>query len=189
MKPRVTLLVVALLLVLAAYVYFFELEGNRPEDEAGTGVLLYSTPYREYDVVELEITGPQNMARFVRTDEALDLPWQMVTPQTIPPEELDQVRVNGAAVRLAKLSASQVITGVTDLAQYGLQPPELTTTLTISNGQKLVFYAGAPAPVGGSRYVRTPEDEQAVYLVFGFAMDDLFRMVAEPPLMPTAALP
>lgn len=189
MKPRVTLLVVALLMVLAAYVYFFELDSRQPEGEAGTGILLYGRPYREYDVVELEITGPQHTARFVRTTEALDLPWQMVTPQTISPQELDQVRVNGAAVRLAKLSASQVITGVNNLVQYGLQSPELTTTLTISNGQKLIFYAGAPAPVGGSRYVGTPEDMQAVYLVFGFAMDDLFRMVAEPPLMPTAASP
>ena len=189
MNSRVTLLLVALLLVLAAYVYFYELNGSQPEDEAAVGVPLYSTPYREYDVVELEITGLHSMARFRRTDEALDLPWKMVTPQAIPPEQLDQVRVNGAAVRLAKLSASQVITGVNDLAQYGLHSPELTTTLTISNGQKLVFYAGAPAPVGGSRYIRTLENETTVYLVFGFAVDDLFRMVEEPPLMPTAAAP
>lgn len=188
MNPRVTMLLVALLLVLATYVYFYELNGSQPE-EAGAGIPIYSTPYHEYDVVELELTGPQNTARFIRTDEAFDLPWKMVTPLDIPPDQLDQVRVNGAAVRLAKLSASQVITGVNNLAQYGLISPELTTTLTISNGQKLVLYAGAPAPVGGSRYVRTVENDRTVYLVFGFAIDDLLRMIQEPPLMPTVAAP
>jgi hypothetical protein len=71
------------------------------------------------------------------------------------------------------------------LAQYGLDPPKLTVTLTISNEQKITFYAGAKTPVTDSRYLRPETDDQAVYLVFSFALDDLERLVQEPPLKPT----
>ena len=109
----------------------------------------------------------------------------MLLPTPAPPDRVDQVRVNGAATRLGSLTASQVITGVGDLDQYGLNPPVLTATLTISNGQQLVLYAGQAAPVGDQRYIRRAGDEHTVYLVYDFAVNELHRFVAMPPFAPT----
>lgn len=184
MNSRLTLILVALLLLLGGYVYFFELKRDEANNDitAEAGFPLYDTEYGEYDIVEMKLASPRGSARFARTDDSAEQAWAMLSPDTIPPDRLDQVRVNGAAFRMGKLTANQVITDVTNLAQYGLSSPGLTTTLTISNGQEIIVYAGAPAPVGGSRYVRTTKDDQTVYLVFDFAIEDLLRLIEEPPL-------
>lgn len=186
MNPRVTLILIILLIALGGYIYFFEIKANDDQANPDSDLIqIYDAVYGEYDVVGLEIVGAQGKAHFSRTDETLTQDWQMLEPEPIPPDQLDQVWVNGAATRLAGLTASQVITGVTDLAQYGLEKPELTVTLTISDGQKITLYTGAETPVNNNRYIRTTADDRSVYLVFSFAVDDLFRLLTEPPLAPT----
>ncbi|MEW5957426.1 MAG: DUF4340 domain-containing protein [Chloroflexota bacterium] len=182
MNARTTLILLIVLAVLGGYVYLFELEGNNSGGDEPPAI--WGTPYSEYDIVELEIFGPASIAHFARTQETLTQDWAMLQPSPLAPDQLDQARVNGAATRLGQLTASQVITGVTNLAQYGLDPPELTTTLTISNGQKITLYAGAVTPLDENRYLQINSDPQSVYLVFGFAVDDLLRLLAGPPLKP-----
>ncbi len=185
MNFRVTLALVVLVVALAGYVYFLpEEEPSKLEQAGNSGFEIYNRTYGEYDVVELEIDGAQGIAHFARTDQALTQDWKMVRPTPLAPERVDQVRVNGAATRLARLTASQVITGVTNLALYGLESPELTATLTISNGREIVLYTGAETPVNDNRYIRTAADEQTIYLVFAFAVEDLHRLLDEPPLWP-----
>lgn len=188
MNPKVTLGLVIFLVVLGGYVYFFEVDPDKTDelDPDSSSVQIYGTEYGEYDIVELEIVTPQGTAHFARTNETLTQDWQMLAPTPLRPDDVDQVRVNGAATRMARLTASQVITHVANLAQYGLDPPELTVTLTISNGQKIVLYTGNETPVAGSRYIRAAEDDQTVYLVSGFAVDDLRHLIEEPPLEPTS---
>lgn len=183
MNGRVTLGLVIILAFLSGYVYFFELQ--TPDNTADNLTEIYGTTYGEYDIVELEIVETENIAHFVRTKATFTRDWKMLRPLSLAAEALDQVRVNGAATRLGRLTASQVITGVTDLTQYGLASPQLTVTLTISNGQKIRLYAGDKTPVEDNRYLRLAADNQAVYLVFGLAIDDLFTLINDPPLAPT----
>ncbi len=183
MNLRVTLGLIILLVALGSYAYFFEIGENDNGQANPDGHLqIYGRAYGEYDVVELAVVGPRGTAHFARTDETLTQDWEMLQPTPLSPDQVDQARVNGAATRMAMLTASQVITGVTDLAPYGLDLPELSVTLTISNGQKITLYTGAETPVNNNRYIRTAEDDQSVYLVFGFAIDDLRRLLDEPPL-------
>lgn len=186
MNPKVTLVLVLVLAALAGYVYTSNREDNAATEPAeGNPLQIHPTPYGEYDIVELEIAAPQGLAHFARTHETPTQDWQMTRPIALAPPELDQVRVNGAATRLGNLTASQVITAATGLTQYGLAPsPQLTVTLTISNGQKVTLYAGSQTPVAGSRYLRTAEGEP-VYLVSAFAIDDLLQLITVPPLAPT----
>ncbi len=187
MNSKVTLVLVLLLVALAGYVYASNRDGDtQAEPTKDSPLQIYPTPYGEYDIVELEIAAPPGLAHFARTNETPTQDWQMTQPTSLAPTELDQVRVNGAATRLGGLTASQVITGVTNLAQYGLAPsPQLTVTLTISNGQKVTLYTGNQTPVAGSRYIRTAAATESVYLVPAFAVDDLLRLITEPPLAPT----
>lgn len=180
MNLRLTGGLVLILLGLAGYIYFFEWRSPPSADESS----IYGPVYGEYDIVGLEIAGPEQTIRFVRTEQAPTQPWAMVEPHSLPPAELDQVRVNGAATRLGRLQAGQVITGVHDLAQYGLASPRLTVTLTLSSGREIRFYSGDASPVGDNRYLRLPDDDRSVYLVYGFAIDELHRFIQEPPLAP-----
>jgi len=182
-NPRFTLIVIVVLAALAGYVYLFELSDEVDDD--ATDIQIYGTTYGEYDVVELEIVGPQGALRFARTNETFTRDWQMLQPTSLAPEQLDQVRVNGAASRLARLTAGQVITNVTDLDLYGLDPAALTVTLTISDGQKITLSTGDATPVDNNRYVLTSPENRSVYVVFGLAVDDLYRLLAAPPLAPT----
>lgn len=184
MSGRITVGLVLLFIVLGSYVYFFEFSADSNLPNEG-GMSLYDSPYNEFDIVGLEIDSPQGSAHFVRTDDTFSQDWQMIAPQSISPAELDQVRVNGAAVRLGQLTAAQVITNVTHSAQYGLTPPVLTVTLTLSDGQKITLLTGNETPVNNSRYVQRPTDRQAVYLVFNLAVNELHQLVAIPPLAPT----
>jgi hypothetical protein len=183
-NPRLTLIVIVVLAALAGYVYLFELS-DEVDNDATTDIQIYGTTYGEYDVVELEIAGPQGTARFARTNETFTRDWQMFQPTSLTPEQLDQVWVNGAASRLARLTAGQVITNVTDLTSYGLDPAVLTVTLTISDGQKIALMMGDETPVDNNRYLLTGTDNQSVYVVFGLAVDDLYRLLVAPPLAPT----
>jgi len=183
-NSRITLLLVILLAALGGYIYLFEMQSD--EDESSRpDELLYDRAYGEYDIVELEILGPQGKAHFVRTDQTQTRDWEMLQPDSLPPDRVDQVRVNGAATSLSHLTSSQVITGVADLAQYGLDPPDLTVTFTISDGQKITLLTGAETPVNDSRYLRIVDGDQSVYLVLGFAVDNVHRLLDEPPLKPT----
>ncbi len=183
MNPRASLILAIVLAALAGYIYFFELGADTEKVDA-RAVPIYGPTYGEYDIVELEIVRPQATAHFVRTNQTLTKDWEMLLPIPAPPDRLDQARVNGAATRMGKLTASQVITGVTDLAQYGLNPPQLTVTLTISNGQKIILYPGDETPINNNRYLLTAVDERSVYVVSSFAIDDLRRLLDDPPLTP-----
>ncbi|MCB0156419.1 MAG: DUF4340 domain-containing protein [Anaerolineae bacterium] len=182
MSGRLSLGLVAVLIILGGYVYFFELSEAGSPPEVQSPLLLYPTTYNEYDIVEFEIVTAAQRAHFVRTDTTLTQDWQMISPELLRPPELDQVRVNGAAVRLGRLTAGQVITTVTNLAQYDLAPPALTVTLTISNGQTVTLLTGGQTPVNNQRYIQTQADPQSVYLVPSLAVDALHDLLTFPPL-------
>jgi hypothetical protein len=186
MNARHTLILIALLIVLGGYIYFFKLGHQEEARDESEAIKIYGTTYGEYDLVELEFTDSAGQtAAFVRTDETPTLDWAMLRPMTLSPVALDQAHVNGAATRLARLTASQLITDVARLSEYGLDAPVLTVTLTISNGQKITLQAGKPTPVGGNRYVRPIDEIQSVYVIPSFAIDDLLSILETPPLVPT----
>lgn len=183
MNHRLTWGLVIALIGLTTYVYLFERRGN--STPASEQIKFYDATYGEFDLVELKINSSCCTAHFVRTDDTPVQPWAMIQPAALSSEAIDQVLVNGAAVRLAQLTADQVITGVVDLAQYGLDPPELTVTLTISSGQILTLYTGQETPVANKRYVRPAGSDRSVYLVFDLAVEALLGLLASPPLAPT----
>lgn len=176
-----TLILVGMLALLGGYVYFFALEDEAAAPPPGGPIPLYEVEYGEYDLVELEAVSASGRVHVARTHDTPLQEWRMLAPILLAPAELDQVRVNGAASRMLWLQAGQVITNVADLGQYGLASPTLTVTLTISDGSKIILYAGDAAPVGGQRYLQVGEDRQTVYLIFAFAIDDLLSMIGAPP--------
>lgn len=111
-----------------------------------------------------------------------DKPWQIVQPIQ---GEADQARVERIVDRLAKLGASRVVTeSVADTSVYGLAEPQLTAKLTLKDGREEILLVGDKNPHGTAYYTQR-EGNEALYLVYASTVDDLKRLISEPPKKPT----
>jgi len=177
-KLRNTLILVVIFALLAGYVYFFEMkkteEGEGEEEPKTTQVFDLVAD----DVVELTVKGSEGTTRLSRVEGQ---PWQIEEPIQ---EEADDVRINSLVNRLARLTASRTLTETGDLATYGLAEPQLTAELKTRDNQVETLLAGDKNPQGSSYYVQKKGDEN-VYLVYASAVDDLRRLITEPPKKPT----
>jgi hypothetical protein len=181
MKPRNTLILLAILVVLGAYVYFFEMRTPEAGTSVGGGE---ADNLAVFDLVENDIVGlsvADAHGAITSLSREPNQPWQLTAPTQEP---ADDFRVTTMVSRLARLRASRVLTDVTDLANYGLTTPVLTATLAISGGAKVSLVAGDQTPDKSGYYalhVGTPN----VYILFSNVVDDLKGFVSEPPVQPT----
>ncbi|MFQ5611633.1 MAG: DUF4340 domain-containing protein [Anaerolineae bacterium] len=188
MNQRATLLTVAVFLLLGAYVLFFEL---RPADQAPS--LPATSPLQVFDVAEkdiviLKVQSGAGQVEFGR-DPALNGDWAMRLPEDRPADQVDQVLVNGNATRIGRLRAMRVFTEGIDLPAFGLAEPQLEVTLTLTNRHQLTLLFGGSNPLGSSNYARRGDDATVVYLIDRFVLDDLRRLVTQPPLLSTEPAP
>jgi hypothetical protein len=101
----------------------------------------------------------------------------------------DRVRITSVLSRLASLQATRQVTDApTDLAQYGLDNPNLTATVTQTDGSSYILQTGARAPSDAGTYVKKA-DEPAVFLIANQIVTDLERLVTEPPIQQPTPTP
>ncbi len=177
MKLRNTLILVVIFALLAGYVYFFEMK----RAEEGEGEEPKTTQVFDLvaeDIVELTVKGPEGTTRLSRVEGQA---WQIEEPIQ---EEADDVRINSLVNRLAKLTAGRTLTETSDLAAYGLAEPQLTAELKTKDNQVETLLAGDKNPQGSSYYVQKKGDDN-IYLVYVSTIDDLKRLITEPPKKPT----
>lgn len=177
MKGRHTLILLAVFVVLAGYVYFFEM--NRPEDEGSDTETPKVFTYKAEDVVGLEVSNAQGETASVQKGEGEV--WKVTAPVQ---DVADSTRVSSLVGQMAALSASRVLTGTTSLADYGLASPALTTTLVISDGSRVSLLTGSLTP-NQAGYYALRSGSPDVYIIFSYAVQDLERMISEPPVQPT----
>lgn len=155
MRLRNTLVLASVFLLLAAYVYFFELQKNTKEK---TEKLLN---FKQEEVEGIILNYPQLEIRLHR--EPLGS-WKMARPLEAAADEA----VVGAI--LAALNSIEVKRTVeekpsaTDLKNYGLDSPEVKVLISLRNGAALPpVSVGGKTPVGNSVYVKRGT-EAAVFL-------------------------
>ena len=99
----------------------------------------------------------------------------------------DRVRITSVLFRLSSLSAQRrVADEASNLADYGLDQPSLTTSVTLKDGtvHQLLFGAKAPGETSGT-YVKTAASP-VVFTVTNQLVQDLERLVTDPPIqLPT----
>jgi hypothetical protein len=177
MKGRHTLILLAVLAALGAYVYFFEMK--KPEESSTTAETPEVFSYTPQDITALAVADAQGETAAVQRGAGED--WQVVAPVQ---DVADSTRVESLVSRLASLSASRVLTEVTKLDDYGLAAPALTATLTISDGSKVNLFTGDQTPNMAGYYAQR-EGSSDVYIIFSTTVDDLERLISEPPVQPT----
>ncbi len=185
MSRRYTLILLVILGALVAYTYLTEFRGReeKPSAPASTQPVVFDLAGEE--IVGLKVTTDAGQTtELKRGDET----WVMVTtPSAEYPqgEKVDEMRVGSLVRRLASLKASRVITQATDIAQYGLITGTLTADITMSNGETHKLLVGETNPSGATYYALADGNQDSVYLLFSGIVDDLKRLVSEPPYPPT----
>lgn len=146
MRLRNTLLLAVFLIILGAYVYFFELQ------KASTGKSERLLDFKEEEAQSLVLTYPDQEIRLQRNPHGR---WRLVHPLEAAADE------SAVGAILAALDTSDVKRTVeeqpseADLRSYGLDQPEVKVLLSLRDGIALPpVFIGGRTPVGGSVYVR-----------------------------------
>lgn len=181
MNTRATLILVAVLVALGAYVFFGELRGGKtasltPTPSANT---VWDVPADDVIRIAVHDVAAQQDARLVKDARG---EWQIEMPITYP---ADPARLNALTGQLAMVMASRVITDPpTDLAPFGLVTHTLTAEIGLQEGGAKRLFVGDKNPQGFSYYAQA-EGDPSMYLVASGLVDDLRRLIAEPPRRPT----
>lgn len=106
----------------------------------------------------------------------------------------DSARLMGTLIGLPGVRPVRTLTGVDDLAEYGLGDPQYTITFTTApDGGEHTLFVGAKNPTGESYYTRltdTLTSGEPVHLISSFTLDPVLAFLTEPPvLLPTPTPP
>jgi hypothetical protein len=179
MNPRVTVGLLAVLLALGAYVYYGSPAtspvGPTPAAKApDTQLELWTLEEGQIQAVSVRHGGQE--AGVERAGDE----WRL-TPSGEP---ADRLRVNSLIFRLATVRATYRVASVSNDAEFGLATPTMFATIRMASGESRALTIGAKAPAESGTYVRKDGDS-AVYLVSNALVQDLERIVTEPPRPPS----
>lgn len=134
-------------------------------------------------VVGIDVVSGTN--RVSLTEDTTTTIWSLTEPIQ---STADPFAVGNVADLLQSLQATTVITGSSDLAQYGLDKPNLSVTATFSDTAhtKRTVQVGA-ATVDGSGYYTKLPDKPDVYIVSNSTIEPIKSWLETPPKsVPTA---
>jgi hypothetical protein len=181
MNPRVTVGLLAVLVALGAYVYFgpspaASPAGPTPATKAQPPQQIELWSVEESQIQSVSVQRGGQIAGVMRSGEE----WQL-TPSGEP---ADRLRVNSLILRLAKVNATYRVTTATNDAEFGLAAPAMMATINLASGDSRTLTVGSKAPAESGTYVRASGDS-AIYLVSNALVQDLERIVTEPPHPPS----
>lgn len=173
MSVRTTLVLLALLALLLAYLRFGP-PGESSPSPSPQPPLFRLDPE---NVVALEVQTESGRAKLLRTSP--DGPWQLEDGR-----EADQFRVTSLIGRMSSPVPRRSLGPVAELAPFGLEPPRARVTISLQDGTATVLLFGDSTPDGTGRYMQLASSSEVVVVDSALA-DGLFRLVTEPPLAPT----
>lgn len=179
MNPRVTVGLLAVLIALSAYVYFgapaTSPAGPTPTTKAAdTQLDVWSLEESQIQAVSVRRGGQE--AGVERAGEE----WRL-TPSGEP---ADRLRVNSLIFRLATIRASYRVASAANEAEFGLAQPSMFATVRLASGESRTLTVGSKAPAESGTYARKDGDA-AIYLISNALVQDLERIVTEPPRPPS----
>jgi len=179
MSFRVSFILLVLLAVVAGYVLIFEL--HRTPQKEPEPPFFYNVTSEE--IARVSITYGDQRQVFVKRDDT----W--LFEDTGQPVSMD--RWSGITLLLSGPRAARVLKEEFDNpAEYGLDPPETTISLTLQPGQagttprEIQVLLGQQTPDGQSNYAQVVGFPHLL-LVTSLWADVLNRLVTEPPVVTT----
>jgi hypothetical protein len=178
MSFRSTAVLLAILAVLGAGVYFFEYRPN--PDPSGLDPKLQIWKFDDKTVQRVVTRlGDDEQVMQKRADGL----WYL-EPQDL---RADYWRISGTLIRLANMRGSRRVTeNPASLAPYGLDNPRAALTLQTPDGVDHTLLIGDKTPNEGGYYAKQPDDN-VIWVVGTFNVEDIERFVKEPAYEPTPA--
>jgi hypothetical protein len=102
----------------------------------------------------------------------------------LPPEQADSFQIESVNSQLLSLQALDTLTQSPPLDSIGLANPAYTITMVTADGKQIITYVGALSAIGTGYYIRV--DTGPVVIVDKVIMDDILKLIKEPPMLPTA---
>ena len=162
MKLKNTLMMGALVIVLGAAVYFLEIRGSEERAEAertADRLLRFETE----DVTGLTIATGDETIVLTHSDDA----WRVTAPYDLAANDS---AVDTIVNRLQSTDSERLVEEqAEDLSRFGLDTPEVTATLQLSDGTTHTLTLSADTPVGFNVYARA--NDGAVFLAAGSLKD------------------
>jgi hypothetical protein len=184
-KPRNTLIVVAVLAALLAYLYWVELPQTPEQLSARQGTptatpASYMFQLKASDVQTIVITDLRfpRVVALQRTDSG----WRVTQPVDKP---ADLNKADATANALTNLQIMRVL-NVTDLAPYGLAPAWLEARVIMKDGTAYGLLLGSTTPDSSLYYVTYTGDKSKVFLIETSLGLSLHSLLDTPPFEPTA---
>jgi len=194
MNTRTTLILLAVLVLVAGVVYYTEF--YKPGQATATPVASGSN-------LLLEVTSPaisgitvRDVLSSTQVSATRDVSgtWWLAEPTGQP---ADPAILNPMATRLSSIYVQRVLTPTGSLGEFGLLTPTLSVEIASTLGP-LSFMVGDTTPSQGAYYVQKPGDTR-VYLVDAGLVSELRKFAGQPPLaapptpapftLPTPAMP
>lgn len=185
MKPRNTLILVAVAAALIVYVFLVEapLTPEQLSARRGTPTPTPSSYIFRFPVDELQTIIISDL-RFPRRVvlERSEAGWRVTEPEDKP---ADMNKATGTANTLSDLLLRRTIQPVSDLAAYGLAPARIEARMVLKNGTTYALLIGNATPDGSLYYATYTGDTTRVFLVEGALGYSLQNLLDRPPFEPT----
>ena len=185
MRFRNTLILLAVLAALAAYVLLVERKREPPPDEGTSTDVATPLPqilaHEPADVKALRLMRASTGQRteLVYGDDGL---WYVAVPTK---EEADQSKAVSLAASLANLRPQRVLTAtVGKPADYELDPPAMQVEIEMKDGVVYTLDLGAANAARSGYYAQLVGDDRIYLLPFHIGVD-VERYLNEPPIKPT----
>lgn len=181
MNPRVTLGLLAVLVALGGYVYFAGPSGGETSPSAAKEKPVDP----QLDVLKFDDRETQRLVvrrgeQQTTVEKDADGTWRLQPSG----EPADRMRLNGVLLRLSSLRATRRFEEPASLADFGLAVPQMGLTVRQGDGTELGLLLGGKAPAEAGTYAKRT-DEAAVFVISNALVQDLERLLTEPPREPT----
>jgi len=146
MRFKGTVILLLLCAGFGAFLYFYEIRGGAQRTKAKQEEnVIWKVPAEEVEQLELITSGQHIIA--VRTG---DQQWKITAPRSL---EADSDELNRLATSASDISRESVIDeNASNLAQFGLDPPQTAVAVKTKDGQVREIRFGSNNPTGSSTY-------------------------------------
>jgi len=161
MRFKGTLILLILCAGLAAFLYFYEYKGAEVRTKAKQEEnVVWKVPGA--DVSQLDLIAPDQHITATRTG---DQRWQITAPRSL---DADADELNRLANSAAEISRERVVDeNAGNLAQFGLEPAQITVAIKTKDGKTHEIRFGQNSPNGESTYAALKGSNQ-VFLVTSY---------------------
>ena len=155
---KTIILLLALCLAVGGYV-LSQHAGQETDSVNQTEGSFVITAHAAEDLYGLSYTKNEDEYHFVTLSEGA---WQVSEQPLIP---LDGNAVQSMAENLIGMTATRKLTDVTALADYGLEEPAASATVTWKDGSQTTYAMGNATPFADGYYILLTDDPSTVYTI------------------------